>query len=357
MPLTPVKRPVTIVTGVHPDAMASTVLSLMLDHPNAVVVRHRIDLERSVLVRMVSDITGIIEHQEIDLEHACVPCAIREDVVPTLLRVAEDPRWSAVLAHLPVGAEPDQVCHVLTQNPDLSRAVRIERVVAAVDGSMLTDDLLGDALLADRGLESSVSDRRGIGEVLADLLEYADLVVASEPVADVDVHLARALARPGVPLVRGTEHAASGCTHLHEPALTRAWIDPLRSVALPPLEGTGIWRVDLRSERAFHPARLLHGLGQFGSGRHRSTGAFWLPTRPDQAIVWAGAGGQVSVGNGPSWGRRPRLSRLVLTGVGTAPAHLQSAFDSMLLAPGEDLALPSSYDGFEPWLGPIRDVA
>lgn len=348
--------PVTIVTGVHPDAMASTALSLMLDLPDAVVVRHRIDLERSVLVRMVSDITGVIEHEEVDLEHACVPCAIREDVVPTLLRVSEDPRWTSVLAHLPVGAEPDQVCHVLTQDPALARAVRIERVVAAVDGPTLTDDLLGDALLADRGLESSPSDRRGIGEVLADLLEYADLVVASEPVADVDLHLARALARPGVPVVRGTENAASGCTLVHEPALTRAWIDPLRRVALPRLGGSGIWRVDLRSDRAFHPARLLHGLGDLGSGRHRSTGCFWLPSRPDQAIVWAGAGGQVSIGNGPSWGRSPRFSRLVLTGVGTAPAHLESAFDAMLLEPGESVALPG-YDGFEPWLGPIRDVA
>jgi len=351
------KKPITIVTGVHPDAMSAAVLSLMLDLPRAVVVRHRIDLERSALIRIVSDITGITEHDEIDLEHACVPCAIREDVVPTLLRVAGDPRWDSVLAHLPVGAEPDQVCHVLTQSPDLTRVIRIERVVAAVDGAVLQDDLLGDDLLADRGLESSHGDRRGIGEVLADLLEYADLVVATEPAATVNLDLARTLARPGVPLVSGAEHAASGCTQVHEPTLTRAWTDPLRSAALPPLEGSGIWRVDLRSERALHPARLLDGLEQLGSGRHRSKGCFWLPSRPDQAVVWAGAGGQVSVGNGPLWGRTPRQSRLVITGVGTAPAHLESAFASMQLEPGEELALPSAYDGFEPWLGPIRDVA
>lgn len=349
-------RPVTIVTGVHPDAMAAASLSLMLDLPNAVVVRHRIDLERSVLVRVVSDITGVVEHEEIDLEHACVPCAIREDVVPTLTRVARDPRWASVLAHLPVGAEPDQVCHVLTRDPALRRALRVERVVTAVDGAALQDDLLGDALLADRGLESSHGDRRGIGEVLADLLEYADLVVATDPVADVDVALVHALARPGVPLVRGAEHAASGCTQQHAPALTRAWIDPLRAAPLPPLEGAGIWRVDLRSQRAFHPARLLDGLGQLGSGRHRSRGVFWLPSRPDRAIVWAGAGGQVSVGNGPAWGAGPRQSRLVITGVGTAPDHLPAAFGAMLLEPGEDVALPG-FDGFEPWLGPIQDVA
>lgn len=353
----PLAKALTIVTGVHADAMTATVLSLMLDLPRAVVVRHHIDLQRSVLVRVVSDLTGIVEHEEIDLEHACVPCAIREDVVPTLLRVAEDPRWDSVLAHLPVGAEPDQVCHVLTRGPEAPRRLRIERVVAAVDGSEVGDDLLGDGLLADRGWESSSGDRRGIGEVLADLVEYADLVVATEPAHDRDLDLVRALARPGVPLVHGAEHAAAGCTLVHEPGLTQAWIDPLRSAGLPEVAASGIWRVDLRSDRAFHPGRLLDRLADLGSGRHRSKGCFWLPSRPHQSVVWAGAGGQVSVGNGPRWGRSGRHSRLVITGVGTAPAHLESAFASMLLAPGEQFPLPAAFDGFEPWLGPIQDVA
>lgn len=350
-------RPITVVTGVDPAAMEAAALSLLLDLPRAVIVRHRIDVERSVLVRLVSDLTGVIEHEEIDLEHACVPCAIREDVIPTLARVSQDPRWGSVLAHLPVGAEPDQVCHLVARRPELARAVRIERVVAAVDGSCLSDDLLGDTLLADRGLESSREDRRGTGEVLARLLEYADLVVATEPAGSADLGLVRTLARPDVPVVLGAENVDASSTAVHDPAATAAWIDPLSAATLPARVDPGIWRIELRSSQPFHPTRLLDGLSDLGSGRHRSKGCFWLPSRPGQAILWEGAGGQLSVGNGPLWGRRPRQSRLVITGVGTAPGHLRSSFEAMLLAPGEPAPVTALFDGFEPWLGPIQEAA
>lgn len=172
-------KPITLVTGIDQAAQSATVLSLMLDLPHPVVVRHRIDLERSVLVRMVSDITGIIEHQEIDLEHACVPCAVREDVVPTLERVARDERWGSVIVQLPVAAGADQVCAKLAQERNVLRALRISSVVAAVAGPGLEDDLLGDDLLPDRGLGTSPEDRRGVGEALADLIEFADACATS----------------------------------------------------------------------------------------------------------------------------------------------------------------------------------
>jgi G3E family GTPase len=113
--------------------------------------------------------------------------------------------------------------------------------------------------------------------------------------------------------------------------------------------------MDLHSGQAFHPERLLHHLGRLGAGRHRSRGCFWLPTRPGRMLEWAGAGGQVSVGAGQGWHDRTRLTRLVLTGVGTPPAHLADAFSELLAAPAD--ALPGEWqrdeDGLEPWLGPI----
>lgn len=356
-PLNLSPTPLTLVTGIHPDAMEATVLALMLDLPRAVVVRHRIDVERSVLVRLVSDITGIVEHEEIDLEHACVPCAIREDVVPTLVRVAADPRWASVIAHLPVAAQPDQVCHVLGTGPHPSTP-RVTTVIAAVDGTLATDDLLGEDLLDDRGLATSATDRRGVGEVLAELVEFADLTVVSRAGDPVGVNLLRALAAPHAAVVTGTDQidpdVLAGARH--DLVRTRTWTDPVRAFDLPRLDLPGTWQVDLHSARAFHPGRLLAGLESLGSGRHRSRGCFWLPSRPGEVQVWAGAGGQVSVGTGQSWGRAERRTRIVITGAGVAPDRLRTAFEDMLLAPGETYPA-GSYDGFEPWLGPIRDVA
>ena len=37
-------------------------------------------------------------HFEIDVEHACTSCAIREDIVPTLERLAASGTWETIVA-------------------------------------------------------------------------------------------------------------------------------------------------------------------------------------------------------------------------------------------------------------------
>jgi G3E family GTPase len=356
------RTPVVLITGVDPEPMAAVAVGLQWDLPNAVVVRHHIDVERQVLQRVVSDVSGVVEREEIELEHACVSCAIREDVVPTIERCARDGRWKTVLAHLPVGAEAGQVCAVMAWDTRLARHVRVASVVTALAGEDLVEDLLGDALLYERGRHSSEEDARGVGEVACGMVEYADVVVVSAPGSTTGLDLVRTLARPDATVVAGSEfvEAAHVVGSLHDHTRTSAWTSPL---ATPELSATpsGIWRLELSSPRAFHPDRLLADLERLGAGRHRSRGCFWLPTRPDRAVVWDGAGGQLSIGTGEPWGRRTPLTRLVLVGVGTPPAHLGAAFEQLLVRPGEALLDGRSRhvaeDGFEPWLGEIRGVA
>lgn len=357
--------PVVLLCGVDPDAMASSMVGLQFDLPAAVACRHTIDVERGVLTRTVSDLSGVIETHETLLEHACVSCAIREDIVPTLERLARDGRWQSIVAHLPVSAEPGHLCSVLSWDTRLARFLRVSSVVTALDARHAVRDLLGDDLLAERGRHCSHDDRRGVGEVLAAMVEYADVVALDGGADQVDPRatgLVAALARPGVPLVAGV-HDLDGpalVTGRHEHTRTDAWASPVRTDPLPDLSAEGVWRLDLKSTRAFDPERLLESLEQLGAGAHRSRGCFWLPTRPGRALEWDGAGGQLSIGDHGSWGRRTPFTRIVVTGVGAAPAHLRPAFDR-LLAAGTDAAGPHApamgEDGFEPWLGPIRDVA
>ncbi|MGB6021807.1 MAG: GTP-binding protein, partial [Ornithinimicrobium sp.] len=152
------------------------------------------------LHRVVSDVSGAVDHAVIDLQHACVPCVIREDVVPTLRRVSDDGRWDAVIAHLPVGAEASQLCRVSASQAHAG--VPITGVIATLDGETLIHDLLGDELLCERGLHSSDEDERGVGEVGAAMIEYADHVALSGVAAAKGVALVSALARPGVPVWR-----------------------------------------------------------------------------------------------------------------------------------------------------------
>src|SRR5699024_2303745 len=115
----------------------------------------------------VSDITGVLEEQETLLDHACVSCAIREDILPTLERLARDGRWQTIVAHLPVGAAPANLCGGLAWDTRLARFLRVSAVVTAVHAGDPVRDLLSDDLLVDRGHHCSREDRRGVGEVLA----------------------------------------------------------------------------------------------------------------------------------------------------------------------------------------------
>ncbi|HEY1117636.1 MAG TPA: GTP-binding protein [Acidimicrobiales bacterium] len=351
--------PVVLLSGVDPDAMAATMVGLQFDLPGAVAVRHEIDVERQVLSRTVSDLDGVVEQHETPLEHACVSCAIRADIVPTLERLARDGRWHSIVAHLPVGAEASTLCSVVTWDTRLARFLQVSAVVAAVSSREPVRDLLGDDLLAERGHHCSHEDRRGVGEVLTVMIEYADVLVLDGPADPVARGLVKALGRPGAILVEGGHGLDTSVLlgGLHVRAHAHDWTSPVRTDALAEIRTEGLWRLDLQSLQPFHPQRLLDSLEQLGAGAHRSRGCFWLPTRPGRALEWAGAGGQVSIGDHAGWGARRPFTRIVLTGVGAAPQHLRPAFAELLVGTEEQGPWPTLSDGWEPWLGPIRDAA
>jgi len=356
------RTPVVLVTGVDPDAMAATLVGLAWDLPRAVAVHHWIDPHRQVLTRTVSDANGVVETEEIQLDHACVSCALREDVVPTIERLARDGRWESVLACLPVGAEAEQVDFVVASDTRLQRHVRIAAVVVALDGETVVDDLLGDDLLRERDRHSGPDDGRGMGEVGCAMVEYADVAVLTGRPDPTGTDFVRALLRTDAEVVAGSENldAARLVAGPHDHARTRAWVDSAFEVPVPPLASASVWRVELVSPRAFHPQRLLDDIERLGGGRHRTRGAFWLPTRPGEIQVWDGSGGQLSIGTDGRWGRRVPRTRLLFTGVGVEPVHLRDAFEELLLAPQEallDPARPVVEDGFEPWLGAIEHIA
>lgn len=356
------RTPLIVVTGVDAEAMDSVMIGLAWDLPSAVVVKHRIDPESQILTRVVSDAGGIIECEEIELAHACVTCALREDIIPTLERLARDGRWSAIVSCLPTGAEAAHLGNVLQQDTRLARKLRMACVVTSLARGDVVEDLLGEDLLSDRQAHFNPDDGRGVGEVACAMVEYADVVVLPDRPVDEAPDLVRALARPDARVVVGAANLAGQdlLDHQHRHQRTLAWASPFLAVEIPPLEASRAWRLALSSPLPFHPERLLDEIEQLGSGRHRSRGCFWLPTRPGIAQEWDGAGGQLSIGELRDWGRRTPLTRLVLTGIGAAPATLEPAFSELLVTPAEARdagAWAVSYDGLEPWLGDIRHVA
>ncbi|WP_435299439.1 GTP-binding protein [Timonella sp. A28] len=351
--------PIVLVTGINDATMKATTAVLQWDCPNTVVVRHEIDVHSSRLIRIVSDNSGILENVYLDLEHACIPCAIREDIIPTLTRLTHTNTWESIITHLPVSADAQQICRVA--HWDSSLELNISSVVVAVDNATLTTDLRGSDTLQDRDIHCSHEDERGVAEVLCGLVEHADLIALAENAeATEDTttwDFLRALPRPEVPIVRGLENlqAQQLVEAAHDHKASEAWIAHVRKARHDALVGGESWVLDFCSDKPFHPERLLNNIERLGTHDFRARGCFWVPSRPDAACMWDGAGGQLSIGTWGTWKNKRPFTRICVTGTGAGKEELRQAFEDSLLSDVEEVTLSARWgtesDGLEPWLG------
>lgn len=285
--------PVLLVSGVDASTMEVAAMALAWDLPDAVTLRHQLDTQRQVLIRTVSDITGIVEQVEIELEHVCVSCAIREDVVPALERLASDGRWQSVVAQLPATAEPWQICRVLALEPEQTPHLRIAAVVVALEPDTLLADLVGGEPLTELEMPVPSDEQRTISEVTCSMAEYADLVFISDESELTARELLSAIMRPDAKLaVSVTQlNAIKLAKGVHHHDGTESWAAYVRRGPLPELSLTSTWVLDFRSLLPLHPERFKRLAPFLGGGPHRSRGCFWLPSRPHHVCLWEGRAG------------------------------------------------------------------
>lgn len=358
----------SVLAAADPVLRASAVFGVIMDDPHTVALFHDIDVAGGRLHRVVVDATGVIEDEWLDLPHACVSCAVREDAVPTLARLIGDGRWNHAALALPVTAESlpaAQALHSATQHDGLLRKARLSTVVCLVDGGTFEPDVLGDDTLADRDIALVVDDERAVGECIVAQLELADLVVvAGEPDATanglIDALRGRESRRidgletlTAAMLRQGQRDSAFTDHHTHplQVLLKGASSRPIRDSA------DRSWVLELHSDRPFHPERLLENIERLGSGRLRSRGVFWLPNRPDTVCLWDGAGGQLSIGALGDWNdsQHAPCTHLIFIGTGDERTALVEAFEECLTTADDvsdgGLAWLDREDVLEPWLG------
>lgn len=370
--------PVSVLATTDPVLRDSALFGLLMDGPDAVAVRH--DIHTDHLRRVVLDATGVIEDVLVPLEHACLSCAVREDAVPTIARLARDGRWTHVLLALPVSAEPLPAARALAAESAPGRALAHTRVAtsfAVIGADTLQQDLFGDDTLLERGLELTAEDERSVGEALAAQIEQADLVVTSAGPVETSLSattsgLLDRLRGAGTRRVDGLHalSAAELAAARHSPERAERRAHPFGAVAMTGPDGVPgdrSWTLELRSPLPFHPERLLERIEDLSSGGLRARGVFHVADRPGLACLWDGAGGQLAVADLGPWsevcaGTAPH-TRIVVVGVaddrGTGGVHderqqLREAFRAALCTP-EELADGVGWlwreDHLAPWLG------
>jgi G3E family GTPase len=301
---------VTVLSGFVPSAVQATAQALLLADDRLVSVSHDITgIRDGIVLRTVRTATEVLEHETVRVEHGCVACTLREDVVPTLARLAAGRPGRDLLLVLPHTIEPESVataCGPLTE-------VRFDSYVTVVDTDRFLDDLTSGDDLRHRGLHAADDDHRTVADVVVHQVEFSDtLILWSRRTSDPDAvdrlgALVHRLAPWAVQVPTGTTHSLdiSGLSALVRGVRRH---DPERPGMLGlALEGRAVGvhepsaSVVFRSRRPFHPQRLHDALDELTTDTVRGRGQLWIASQPDLVIAFESAGGGVSFGSLGNW--------------------------------------------------------
>ncbi|HEX2313193.1 MAG TPA: GTP-binding protein, partial [Thermomonospora sp.] len=188
--------PVVLAAGLHGPARAALVDRLLREHPGAVAVHHDLrGVTGGVIVRTVRDASVVLDRAVVRLEHGCVSCTTREDLIPQLLRHAE--HATLLIAELWDCVEPRSVAEALDA-PAWRDDLRLTAVITALDPELTPTDICRGERLADVGRSGTKGDDRYLAEVLARQIEYATALALPSvlpapipPADDEDVRLCR----------------------------------------------------------------------------------------------------------------------------------------------------------------------
>lgn len=311
---------VVIVGGLHADARKAAVEQLLTDVPGSVVLHHDLATAAAgTVVRTIRDATGLLSAGEAPLVNDCACCALREDLVPELLRIRDAGGTRMAVVELWDSVEPKAMAEVVTAG-----GLTVTGVITAVDPALVLPYLGNGDDLAERGLAAAATDQRTVADTFARQLEYAPvLAVADSGEADDEDRELLAQLHPTarrVPIGHG-DPAGAPADDLTVPVPRRRPLTPLAQAALAgfdvesaaaaqhpacallPAEADahGVATLVWHRRRPFHPERLYEALEDITCAAARSRGRFWLADKPDVLLHWDAAGGALCVESAGPW--------------------------------------------------------
>ncbi|MYT69933.1 MULTISPECIES: GTP-binding protein [unclassified Streptomyces] len=375
--------PVVIVGGLHADARRHVVERLLTAVPGSVALHHDLaTATQGTVRRVVRDASGVLATGDAPLVNDCACCALREDLVPELDRLAAEGTTRLAVVELWDSVEPKAMAEVVAAHS--GDELLLTNVITAVSPALVLPYLGNGDDLAEAGLAAAATDRRTVADTWARQVEYAPvLALVDDPEADEQDH---ALLTQLHPTARRVD-AASG----ELAALAFAGFDveaaasaqhPASALLPQEADESGVSTLVWHQTRPFHPERLFQALEDLCCAAARSRGRFWLADRTDSLLAWDCAGGALCVENaGPwmaalpdaGWELMPpvrraaaaidwhpehgdRCQHLVFTSPGLDGGGIERLLDSCLLTDAEYAAGPEKWRHLPASFAPFLDA-
>lgn len=240
------------------------------------------------------------EEKLVEFSNGCICCTLRDDLREEVRRLAAEGRFDYLLIESTGISEPMPVAATFSVRGEdgfaLSDVARLDTMVTVVDAERFLADFCSTDFLRDRGQTAGEDDRRSVVQLLADQVEFADVLVVNKTdrvdaggLAEVhrvlralnrDAELVDAVnGRVGLDRVLGT-----GRFDFIRAQLAPGWMKELRGEHMPESEQYGFESFVYRARRPFHPERFARLLGAGLPNVIRAKGFFWLASRMD----WVG---------------------------------------------------------------------
>jgi len=258
------------------------------------------------------------EEQLIEMTNGCICCTLREDLLIEVAKLAKQDRFDYLLIESTGISEPMPVAETFSFEDEdgrsLSDVARLDTMVTVVDAANFLNEYGSGDALRDRGLELSEADERSVVDLLADQIEFADVLVLNK-VDLVSDEQSEALERvlrlinPAAKIVRARfgrvqldEILNTGRFDIERASAMLGWMEQPRGEETSETDEYGIGSFVFRARRPFHPERLWELLSSdLMSGVLRSKGFCWLASRHDEAILWSQAGCSISLSPHGCW--------------------------------------------------------
>ena len=312
----PTSTPVTVLSG-SLGAGKTTLLNHLLDEAG--------DRDIAVLVNDVGAVNvdadlvsrggGIDEGRVAELSNGCICCELRGDLETAVVNLAQNRDFSHLVVEPSGISEPRPVVDLFERGSSAAALYDVDAVVTVVDVRQF-HDALAEREVDDRGVderENDADDPRPLSDLLAEQVEFADVVVLNkiDLVDDAELRTVRETAaalRPGAEVVETTFSAVDPDAVLDRGLFARrgereGHADHAHDEGhddghaehdhVHPEAEYGVDSFVYRRRRPFDPEQFAAVLADLPASVLRSKGTVWVAGRDDVQLDLGQAGPSV----------------------------------------------------------------